>query len=81
MKLLAALTTLTAVLPGAFADFDLRETSVGSTWCGGGNRGTCYAWHDAVDSKTCAALEQGRISYSRVACKTAFFKGEDSIGA
>jgi len=47
--------------------------------CGGGNRGTCYAWHGGYSTVRLNPREN-RISYSRVACKTAFFKGEEAIG-
>ncbi|TPX13344.1 uncharacterized protein E0L32_006317 [Thyridium curvatum] len=48
--------------------------------CGGGNRGTCYAWHDVASTHTCAWQEAGRMSYSRVACKTPNFNGAEALG-
>lgn len=48
--------------------------------CGGGNRGTCYAWHTGASAETCATGELSRLSYSRIACKTTSFFGEESLG-
>ena len=56
-----------AVSNGAFFA-DLKD-------CGGGNRGTCYAWHDVANSHSCSTQEAGRLSYSRVACKILNFNG------
>ena len=47
--------------------------------CGGGNRGTCFAWHDASTAQRCSPLEN-RISYSRIACKSSAFNGAEVIG-
>jgi len=46
--------------------------------CFGGKRGECFAWHDGVTGKSCSI--EGKLSYSGVACKTAFFNGKDSVG-
>lgn len=42
--------------------------------------GRCNAWHGGTASKTCAWQERGRISYSRVACKTGNYRGEEFLG-
>jgi len=47
--------------------------------CGGGKRGECFAWHEAASGKSCSGRE-GRLSYSRVACKTSFFDGKNALG-